>query len=132
MCDYWGMHLMIHMWYIYYWHTNVDLLGVWGGRYSTYKYVLGHQTIYQKDHGVGGGGDGGEENISYRLRGVGEEGWGRLIRYFILSLQGNILYLYYIRFQKYMPPIILNKINPNYIYQTTNIILQCNMCSIYF
>ena len=25
---YWGMRLMLHMQSIYYWHTNVDLLGV--------------------------------------------------------------------------------------------------------
>ena len=26
--NYWGMTLMINTWYIYYWHTNIDLLGV--------------------------------------------------------------------------------------------------------
>ena len=26
--DYWGMRLMLHTRSIYYWHTNVDLLGV--------------------------------------------------------------------------------------------------------
>ena len=24
--DYWGIHLMLHTWSIYYWHTNVNLL----------------------------------------------------------------------------------------------------------
>ena len=26
--DYWGVYLMLHTWSIYYWNTNVDLLGV--------------------------------------------------------------------------------------------------------
>ena len=26
--DYWGMSLMLPMWFIFYWHTNVDLLRV--------------------------------------------------------------------------------------------------------
>ena len=43
--DYWGMRLTLHMRYIYYWHTNVELLGVWEGRYVIYMYVLGHHTI---------------------------------------------------------------------------------------
>ena len=25
--NYWGMHLMLHTGYMYYWHKNVDLLG---------------------------------------------------------------------------------------------------------
>ena len=31
MRNYWGMHIMLHTPSIYYWHTNVDLLGVWVG-----------------------------------------------------------------------------------------------------
>ena len=96
---------MIHTRSTYYWHTNIDLLGVWEGRYGIYTYVLGHQIIYKIYFGRGGAVMTGTKICFTDNAGSGRGGQWRPIKYFTLLLQGNILYLYYVRFQIYIPPL---------------------------